>query len=413
VDVLWSEALDGMASVAIGNEAGVVAPLEVQPNSDISVEVIAGYQEFLDFEEQWDRVVDTSGVDHPFLEHAWLRTWWECFGTGCRLHIIVAKVGSRAIGIAPLVLTRARMWGVPLRKLMFFYNNHVPRADFLVAGRRAEVYKAIWEHLAQSRCWDLLQLCQLPEGSETFEAVARLARTAGRPVGIWESSESPFIPLPGSSRHPTWSEYFDGLSAKHRSNLRNRLKRLRAQGPVGMETIDSEQRLAQALEDGLRIEAAAWKGAAGTAISSRPALTRFYELLARRAAERGWLRLHFLNAGRDRIAFDYSLCYRNRMYLLKLGYEPAYSPLSPSNLLLQFAMESSFEEGLDEYDFLGDAMDWKRCWTSLTRTHRWLYVFGDSFKARLAHAAKFHLAPLLKQNACVRTLLERLGSGRD
>jgi hypothetical protein len=72
----------------------------------------------------------------------------------------------------------------------------------------------------------------------------------------------------------------------------------------------------------------------GTAIACDPDITRFYVTYALRAADRGWLRLHFLRAGSARVAFDYSLSFANRIFLLKLGYDPAFAPFSPSNLLL-------------------------------------------------------------------------------
>ena len=94
----------------------------------ICVETISDYQPFLDLEPVWNEVAEAAGLDHPFLEHAWVRTWWECFGRGSTLHILVLKAGDETVGIAPLILTPVRMWGIKVRRLGFFYNAHVPRA---------------------------------------------------------------------------------------------------------------------------------------------------------------------------------------------------------------------------------------------------------------------------------------------
>jgi CelD/BcsL family acetyltransferase involved in cellulose biosynthesis len=355
---------------------------------ELHVEIVTGYQSFLELEPEWNELVETAAPAHPFLEHAWIRTWWECFGEASRLQVLVIKAGSRPIAIAPLILTTVRMWGLTLRRLGFFYNAHVPRADFLIAERHEEVYRAIWSHLSKNLCWDLLQLCQLQEGSRTLETVSRLAAADGCPSGTWGSGASPYIPLDVSC-----NRYFDSLAAKHRANLRNRFKRLRSAAAVDVETVTS----CDGLEDALRLEAAAWKGENGTAISSHPAVSRFYALLAERAAERGWLGLHFLRAGSARIAFDYSLIYRNRIHLMKLGYDPVYAAYSPSNLLLHGVLESAFQQGAAEYDFLGEEAPWKQCWASQTRSNYWLFVFSNSFKGRLLHRIKFQLVPLLKR----------------
>ncbi len=381
----------------------------IRHSTELRVEVVTDYQSFLDLEPVWNALISEARLDHPFVEHVWVRTWWECFGEGSRMHILLVKSGDRLVAIAPLILTTVRMYGVKLRRLGFFYNPHVPRTEFIVARRAKEAHAAIWNHLLNDTCWDVLQLCQLAEGGETLDSVTKLAGEAGRGLESWMSGECPFVPVHTSLVHTSlgyksWEEYFGGLPAKHRANLRNRMKRLEGRGPAEMETIASEEGLTDALEDGLRLEAAAWKGEAGTAISCEPALARFYWLLAQRTAARGWLRLNFLKSGSERIAFDYSLCYKDRIFLLKHGYDPAHSQFSPSNLLLQFALQNAFEQGLDEYEILGDNTNWKRCWAKDVKKHYWLYVFADSLKARYVHAAKFRVAPRVKQSRYLHAL---------
>jgi len=380
---------------------------EATARAEIHIETITGYQAFLDLETMWDEVAEAAGLEHPFLEYAWVRTWWECFGAGSTLHVLVVKAGDRPIAIAPLILTPIRMWGIKVRRLGFFYNAHVPCADFLIAERPAEVYRAIWAHLLQTRCWDLLQLCQLTEGCETLEEVTKLAAEAQYRTGVWTSEASPYVPL-----RTCWGEYFDSLAAKHRANLRNRFKRLKMTGLVEMEEIASAEGLAEGLEAGLRLEAAAWKGEAQTAISCDPAISRFYSTLAGRAAERGWLRLHFLEADNTRVAFDYSLCYKHRVYLLKLGYDPAYARFSPSNLLLCRVLERAFAQGVTKYEFLGADAEWKMNWASQVRRHYWLFVFPGTIQGRLLHLIKFRLVPLLRRPRLrrVRSFMQRAGA---
>ncbi len=396
-----------MSSLAIAQE---VAAHSID-RFEVRVEVISDYADFLSLEPIWNRLVAEAGVDHPFLEHAWARTWWECFGGNSQLQILVVTAGDDPIGIAPLMLSEIRMWGMRVRQLGFLYNSHVPRADFIISQdsgqRREEIYAAIWRHLSTNRGWDVLQLCQLPAGSATIEKMPGLAAEDGCRSGVWQSGASPFVRL-----DPCWSSYQGGLAAKHRSNLRNRFKRLEQAGVVEMETIASGWSLANAVEDGLGLEAAAWKKDAGTAIACDRNVTRFYSTLAQRTAERGWLRLHFLTSGPKQVAFDYSLQYQNRIFLLKLGYDPAFAPYSPSNLLLARVLESAFGEGLDSYDFLGETADWKQCWAKESTPNYWLFIFAGTAKGRYLHFLKFRLTPFLKRNSLrhVRNLVQRLRS---
>jgi CelD/BcsL family acetyltransferase involved in cellulose biosynthesis len=342
-------------------------------------------------EPVWDSVLRRAVIHHPFLEYAWARTWWECFRHGSRLNILVVLANEEPIAIAPLILTSSRMWGIRVRRLSFLYSDHVPRADFIVAEGHEEAYAAIWNHLRQAGGWDLLQLCQLSEDSPTQDHLRALAAQDGCRTGIWESSLSPYIELSGGR-----AAYEQGLASKHKSNLRNRLKRLHHMGPVEIETIETSERAAEALDEGFRLEAAAWKRNAGTAIACDPEIARFYRLFARRAAQAGWLRLNFLRVGASRIAFDYSLVYQDRVFLLKIGYDPAFSQYSPSNLLLSLALQRAFDNNFTEYDFLGDQADWKRCWAKDVRRHVWLYIFPGTRKSRLLYLLKFGLVPLIR-----------------
>src|SRR4029077_15653758 len=76
----------------------------------IRVETISGYQEFLGLETVWNDVAEAAGLAQPFLGHAWIRTWWDCFGAESALYILVVKADDQPIAIAPLMLTPIRMW---------------------------------------------------------------------------------------------------------------------------------------------------------------------------------------------------------------------------------------------------------------------------------------------------------------
>ena len=156
---------------------------------------------------------------------------------------------------------------------------------------RTDYIDLYWMH-----AWDMTTPVE-----ETMRAldtlVEMLARTQQQelPFATWISGASPRVNL-----NRSWEEFHQTLPAKHRSNLRNRYKRFEQLAPWELHL----ESAADQLEDGLRLEAAAWKGGAGTAILADPAVSRFYRLFAERAAERGWLRLNFLRSAGRPAAFD-------------------------------------------------------------------------------------------------------------
>jgi CelD/BcsL family acetyltransferase involved in cellulose biosynthesis len=357
-----------------------------------TVTTITGEREFFALEAEWNDAVERAGIPHPFLRHEWLRTWWKCFGAGCDLRIIVVRSANRIVAIAPLLVESTRMYGLPVRRLRLMHNDHTPRADFIVAEQSDLAYRTIWSTLSASgHEWDVLQLGQLPTESRTRSTIGQLAATDGCTTGIWQSSDSPYLETSG-----TWDAYYGRLSAKFRSNVRNRLGRLQRIGEPTLEVVRGGSALAEACADSIRLEESGWKSKEGTAITSNPAVHRFYCELAERATARGWLRLMFLTVGGRRIATSYSLCYARRLFLCKTGYDPAFDTGSPFKVLTSLAVRDAFAEGLEEVDFLGDTEGWKLEWTTSIRSHEWLFVFGTSSRARLVHALKFKTAPAVR-----------------
>ena len=383
-----------MNAVAVGiREQGTGNGLIPDPRSPIpAVEIVTEYSRFLDLEAEWNDAVDRAAVPHPFLRHEWIRTWWECFGTGRRLHIIVVRAGDRISAIAPLMTETVRSYGMWIRTVDLIHNDHTPRADFIVADAPEESYRAIWDALMATRDeWDVLQLSRIVRGSEIDTTIARFANESGCATGVWQGDVSPYLALTG-----TWDQYYGSLPGKFRQNLRNRLSRLTKLGEPRLEVLDDAAAIEEAREDAVRLEASGWKRESGTAISSDPAVQRFYTLLAERATARGWLRLMFLTVGGQRIATSYGSRYRNRLFLFKTGYDPEYATCSPFKLLTYFAIQDAYATGLTEVDFLGNEEPWKLEWTNTSRPHDWLYVFSGTVRARLLHSVKFQMVPELK-----------------
>ena len=361
--------------------------------SALTVDVINDYAAFERLEPAWNETVDRAGLTHPFLRHEWLRTWWQSFGHGRTLNVMVVKSGQKIIALAPLMLEKAQMYRVPVRRVQFLHNDHTPKADVIVTERADEVFDALWAALMNARAkWDVLQLSQLPGDSPTHDQIARLAARGSYSTSLWQSDASPYVELSSD-----WNAYLQGRRSHLRQNLRNRLNRLSKLGDVALEVISDRDAIREARDHALQLEASGWKQDAGTSILSDPQVKLFYTLLAERAAEHGWLRLLFLTVNGRRIATSYASKYQDRLSFFKTGYDPQFSEYAPFKLLTYFTIRDGFSAGLREVDFLGDAEPWKLEWTSTIRPHDWLFVFGHSPRGWLAYNAKCRAIPALKR----------------
>jgi predicted N-acyltransferase len=376
----------------------------------LRVDTITDFDSFLELKPSWDTLVANAGVDHPFVTHEWIRAWWESFSGARTLHIVVAREGNTVVGIAPMLEETERFYGFKLRKLAFIWNNHVPRCDFIVAERRLDVYRALWQYIeAEAKHWDLLLLPQVPEGSPTLTGLKELAAASGFLVGLWSSDSSPYVPISG-----TWENYFESLPRKHRSNLQSRTALLSGLGKVELEHLSGDTGdIGTALDEGFQIEAAGSNGAVGNTVLCDARVRTFYSKLAKTPGIKNSVRLHFLRSGSKRIAFDYSLHYANSMYLIKGGHLPEYTAYSPKNILASMNIENCFRQGLQRYDFLGKEEEWKSRWCRGVLSHHWMFIYPNNPRTALFQAMKFRLGPMLQEWGQVQGLCAMSGVRHD
>lgn len=342
--------------------------------------------------KEWNALAEASRISHPFVLHEWFTAWWAAFGKGQELAVITVHHEESLVAVAPLMKNRCRMFGIGLRRIQSIYNAHSPAFEFLIHPDYAESSQALWDHLVDTREeWDLLELNQIPRGSSTLERIRDFATSAACPSGTWWAGDSPYVDLSGN-----WGDYLSGLRRKHRSNMRNRMNRLNRVGAVEIDEIDgTEPELESHLDAGFRIEAASWKGTRGTAVRCESDAQTFYSSLAEDTAGR-MLRLFFLRVAGKAVAFAYTLEHNGKLFLLKIGYDPAFSRYSPFNVLCLKVLERCAEKRIVQFEFLGVHDAWKRNWAELARPHDWLYVFSGSVRSRLAHLAKFECTPMVR-----------------
>ncbi|HVO30861.1 MAG TPA: GNAT family N-acetyltransferase [bacterium] len=365
----------------------ISAPQPIVRQVTFTVETVTDFPSFLALEAEWSDLERRARSEHPFVGHAWVRTWLETVGAGRGIRMRVIRHGGKCVGIVPLVTGRERLRGVPVGSLKLAGDEHTPRFDLLIdPAVRREALTALVDHLQADESWDVVVLPEIPADSPTLALLPAIAAAAGLGADTWKSGASPVLPLSGS-----WESCLETLSTRHRANMRSRWRHLERQGSLAVETVAGGEGLAAAVSDGLRLEGVAWKREAGTAIECDPERVRFYARLAERAAEAGWLRLFFLVSNGKRIAFFFCLRFANRLYLLKQGYDADFARDSPAILLCRELIERSFRDRLDAVDFLGDAEPWKLEWTEVLRQQHWLFLFGRGHRARLAQFLKFGL----------------------
>jgi CelD/BcsL family acetyltransferase involved in cellulose biosynthesis len=296
----------------------------------------------------WEELADRAGAA-PFARPGWLRPWAEA--AGVRLEAMTAWCGPNLTAVIPIVFRRHHLY-TPA-------NWHTPWLEAVAEDDTAR--RALVGALAATGR-TRVTIDFVLAGEPTAEGAAAALGAAGYRLHPRTRLESPFVTLQGP-----WEDYLASLSTHRRSELRRRTRRLEAAGEVTREVHLGGDRLPALLEEAFAVEAAGWKGTGGTAMVSDPPIATFYGRVAAWAAERGWLRLAFLRLDGRPLAFDLALETGGRHYLLKTGFDPAFTSLSPGLLLRLHMLERAFRTGIGTYEFCGAAEPWKLEWAPATR----------------------------------------------
>jgi CelD/BcsL family acetyltransferase involved in cellulose biosynthesis len=346
--------------------------------------------------EQWNALALGGGT--PFMTYEWLGAWEAAFGEGA-CERVALRDERGALRACTCIVRGGR------GRLASTTNSHSPDWELLAAdelSRHELAQTLIAKGAARVQLEGMLQ--DAP-GAEALEA--ELAG-AGYRVVREPGPFCPWLSLPGS-----WDELSAAISGSLRSQVRRRRKMLEREGELVFRAGgEPGEGLERDLEAFLQIEASGWKGRDGTAILSRPETAQLYREFAHAAAERGWLRLYFLELDGATIAADYDCAFGGTNYFLKTGFDERHARLSPGLVLRAEVLRSSIEEGLSGYDFLGDPDTYKTRWTAERRPRLSLWAYRR--EALGGYVYRKRLRPLLKAaRDRVADLRERRGGSES
>ena len=174
----------------------------------------------------------------------------------------------------------------------------------------------------------------MPADGPTAAALRRAAAGAGHAVAVLDSVERAVLRR-GSPRAG-----LAALSAKGAKDLRRQRRRLAERGALAYTSARDGDALRSGVERFLALEAAGWKGAAGTALLARTGHTAFARTTSRLLGPRGLWRVDSLALDGEPIAMALLLRAGSVDFLWKIAYREDAARLSPGVQLVLHITEA-------------------------------------------------------------------------
>ena len=338
-----------------GGESGIVEmPEELDcivygPDSSRIDEVPAGFERLAD---EWNELVHSSLSSTIFLTYEWQTTWWRYLGHGELWIVAFRQPGSgELVGIAPLYLFEDES-GETAGKRRFSLVGCIEVSDYLdliiAKGWEAAVSRSLlnWLYSDQAPAWDFLDLCNLPEDSQTHREFARQAEVRASEVEVFREDVAPQFDLP---LH--YDSYLtEQVDKKQRHEIRRKQRRAEREADIGFFMVGPEHCLEAEVDDFIALQRASREDKSEF---MTPEMHRFFKAAARSMFDAGYLRIWFLTINGEKAAALFGFEYEKRFLLYNSGYDPdAYAHLSPGWVLLAYCIQYTIAAGGRRFDFM-------------------------------------------------------------
>jgi CelD/BcsL family acetyltransferase involved in cellulose biosynthesis len=300
---------------------------------------------------EWDTLA--ASLELPMLSHAWVLSCAESLYKEDELYIITVRVRGTLAGVAPLVAKNRS--GITCLELIGVSHLHEPSGLLFDSDNTLDVLLGAILNARRP-----VVLSRIP----SHVPITSRLRSAARGVMLVKPGIGT-LAVPISSG---WSEYLARQSPRQRYDLRRARRRAEESGRVTVRLRSPRpEEVAEMFAEFVRIESAGWKARNGSSLAQRDGLRRFFLNYATRAAQAGIVRFGFLDVDNRPIAAQLSVEYSDRLWVLKIGYDEAWSRCSPGWQLLAEMMRYAFERKLKSYEFLGSDEPWLHRWVTEAR----------------------------------------------
>jgi CelD/BcsL family acetyltransferase involved in cellulose biosynthesis len=324
----------------------------------MKIKEIHNYGDFLGLRESWHDLLQKC--DHNvFSTWEWLSIWWKHFGNNRRLLILVAEEGNRIAGIAPLMYSVHKMFGLRQGRIEFVGTRDSDYCDFILAEKAGECIELFIKYLKRAEKWDCIELTDISENAECLPHLRKFSKDL-KPI-----HRCLYTPLPES-----YKKFMIRLGRKHRKNITRMSRRLEEAFKVEFISYSKPQSFYEGMQYLFDLHQKRWKsrGFPGIFVDER---ARAFNLdIAKSFSERKWLCLFLMKLSGKPVSAAYGFKYQSRFYEYITGLDPMYSKYSIGNLLRAHIISQLIQEGLFEFDFMRGAEEYKDRWST---TSRWNY----------------------------------------
>lgn len=280
--------------------------------------------------EAWDALARNASEPNPFFESWFLLPSLEAFDPQGHIRLLRFEAAGTLKGLMPL--SRAgRYYHLPLPNLSnWLHANCFLGAPLVARGYEEAFWEALFAWADRNAGMALfLHLSHLPLTGALQEALSTVLTRQKRHHALVHREERAMLESALSAE----AYLENALSGKKRKELRRQYNRLCEEGEVALERRNDTAELDPWIDAFLALEAAGWKGKAGSALACSPAAQALFRKSLNGAATQGRLERLQLTLDGKPIAMLATFLSPPGAFSFKTAFDEGFSRFSPGVLL--------------------------------------------------------------------------------
>ena len=284
----------------------------------------------------WSALADATVEGNVFFHPGFALPAMRHFGGGA-VGVATVAAGSRLVTAAPIV--RKRLGGVAPAVSVWTHPYGPLGLPLVDAESVDEAVPALIEGLAPANAGISLTIPDVPLDSSIAVAVMKHAEATDRPIAVLTPHhravlKRPAVPVDLRAAQPP----------RRRKEYTRQMRRLGDLGRVVLETATERDRVCARFEEFVALEAAGWKGRAGSALASLLPAAEFAREAVFNLSAAGAVRIDSMRLDDHPIAILVSFTTGATAFTWKIAYDEAYARFSPGAQLMMDVASSLFAD---------------------------------------------------------------------
>ncbi len=316
----------------------------------MQVSIIHNKSELAPYRSEWDDILLENGNTNPYVTPDWISGWWDFFGEGKEMCILVLSDSGRNVGFCPLMRMKKRLH----QEIRFIGHPQAGRMNLIVRrGYEQELSSQVIGYLMSQKG---PALCTLHGLSKQDECYGFLRQALGSAPCCVQTQQSSVIDL-----IPGGEEEFFRVRRQH-YRIKKTISREKALSRLCCVTFEKVS--PAELETIFTLHQKRWQKKIDGNGFGKGRSKEFFSWLASGGRSPFWhAEVYLLKAGSRPIGFAYGIECGGRFTFYRIAHDDDFAFFKPGMIVTKKMLEQCFKAGYVKFDFSTGDEEYKKSWT--------------------------------------------------